>query len=597
MARRTGLQDSTCGNPHCRYRQLYEDSQRSLNELIGNHREAVVRREDLRQGVLDTLKRLRPDRFAAAERQLGGPLAEVGDELLVGFLAEMLMDRPRGSGLSALRTALEDAGFDVPASDDLADWAATVSRARDAGLAGSDRPASDLPTPPPAHPAQPAPFPPSAAGGLFPPRGQAAPFAPPAQPAAPTPPAPDRTSAPPAGPLPPAPWELPPGTDDPDGDVPFPTETQPAPAPAGTAPATDRPPPPDEPEAAEDAMPERPPDAPPPAQPDNGPQEAAGSEDASPGTPATPAVAADDHTPQPEASGPAQAPPAPMASPPQTTASASTSEGVQPSRKVGLEGLFDGGGDRLRPSVGAPRTGRKKPAPPAASTARADAPDAGATVDVEAAVRGLLTADRPVFLADVAEAVGEVAAANWEQRTRDQGADAKVRFIAAKRHHQQRGALVLPIDLADEADPAAASDWMQCVIALRGQVLYEVGVALHRWDGLRRFNLSVDEHVLSLRLDDPLKGMVGVVVALSGDHREGGALRTAVSTQVERMFAEQLTAVAVLAVAERHIEPLADALADEAAARAWRAPMPLLTGSLWEYSGGGSGQSVPLAAA
>jgi hypothetical protein len=96
----------------------------------------------LRQAIVMTLKRFFPARFSAAERDLGGRMSDVDDDILLAFVEAFINDLTFGGDvggdgsdeaddeprdLVVLRHALRTAGFPIGDTTDLAAWAQVVA--------------------------------------------------------------------------------------------------------------------------------------------------------------------------------------------------------------------------------------------------------------------------------------------------------------------------------------------------------------------------------------------------------------------------------------------------------------------------------------
>ena len=124
---------SVCGDD-CRYRALYEGSQRSLLDMATRQAGAVSRIGRLRNQLILAAKRAFPRPFAEAEASLGRRFADASDEILVAYLESFLghsvlaLNSGETSGLDALRAALTARAIAVPDSADLNEWAQAVER-------------------------------------------------------------------------------------------------------------------------------------------------------------------------------------------------------------------------------------------------------------------------------------------------------------------------------------------------------------------------------------------------------------------------------------------------------------------------------------
>jgi hypothetical protein len=114
-----------CG-PDCRYRGLYEGSQRSMADLATQQASALGRVGRLRANIVVGLKRIMPNEFTEAERALGRRLSEVEDELLAAYLESFLLlaagrANSDSGAVVRLRTVLAKVGLDVGSAKTLAE--------------------------------------------------------------------------------------------------------------------------------------------------------------------------------------------------------------------------------------------------------------------------------------------------------------------------------------------------------------------------------------------------------------------------------------------------------------------------------------------
>lgn len=119
-----------CG-PDCRYRSLYEGTQASLTDMANHQAQALSRVGRLRTGMLTILRRNFSVEFQEAEAALGHRLNKTDDELFLAYVGAILVssqsnDTIPAKGLDVLRSALKDAGIDVPIGTDLTSWAESI---------------------------------------------------------------------------------------------------------------------------------------------------------------------------------------------------------------------------------------------------------------------------------------------------------------------------------------------------------------------------------------------------------------------------------------------------------------------------------------
>lgn len=130
MRRQTPNPPDLC-SPRCRYRLLYEGSQESLENIKAQHEETVNDYQRLRAGVVSVMKRAFPALVRSAEHRSGRRISSVDDDALVSYLEGFVKEgnqtmRLRRSDLAPLRSALTEAGYDLPPSDDPLAWAQAV---------------------------------------------------------------------------------------------------------------------------------------------------------------------------------------------------------------------------------------------------------------------------------------------------------------------------------------------------------------------------------------------------------------------------------------------------------------------------------------
>lgn len=233
-----------------------------------------------------------------------------------------------------------------------------------------------------------------------------------------------------------------------------------------------------------------------------------------------------------------------------------------------------------------PRTRAQAPDPasfdvPPDSTPK---PSGDLSEDTHNALLAAVAIPRPVFTSDLASVAGSSeAVATWERQMRDLGMDAPVRFVAAKDRHRSRGSLVLPhAFLRDAASEFTRSWWAGCIETYRGRRLYELAVLLHRvGEDVVGYHLE-DETVL-LRLNQR-RGLVGVVTVVGTELDEGGATRQALVDDLERLFTERLSLVAVLSTREDLEAKLVEVVEAESRRRGWQPPMPVVEACSWQWA-------------
>lgn len=625
--------DRAC-RPDCPWRGLYEGTLTSLSDMAGRMQEAVSAHGRLRVGVVTEMKRARPRAFSDAERALGARMRDVDDEVIVAHLVQFLhsIHGSDPAGVDELRNALVEAGVSLPAGDDPRAWARAVRGAGLAAAAAADASADDQS---------------GGAGnpGAAPPPPSAAPTTPSSPPPAAPPPSDD--DVPPLWADEDAP---PPATAPDDGDAPPADSAQStqgsqpaagdAPAEGTSAAAAPRP-------AAGDATADEAVSQ--PGQQPSGRDAAAspavtGTADASPAPfdpdgPArhraryrSPAASPPASLPQSSGKGgpaappahpqggAAAAPPPPAAPQPQGSPPGGAGAAGEPAGEAPTDAARERPPDRepVRPRLfeppksarkttkrgGATRTPRVRAAPPEQERDRgADAGEeherggGGDGGNLDAAARDrlfdLVATTRPVFHVDLAEAHGdEDAVAAWVEEERDKGAQSPLRFITPKPRHRDLGPLVLPSKERRRDRDFARSLWGRCLDRYHGTALFEVAALLRRFRDERVFGGEAGEHALVLRVQEPPRGMVGIVVATTADLREGGEARGEVAAAVEALTAEPLSLVAALAPTERVFDPLVEALNDESARRGWAPAMPVMVARSWEFAADASGSAV-----
>lgn len=509
--------------------------------MTGRQAQAFRRLGHFKGTVVRTLKRLFPDRFDQAERQIRGRMTDLDDDVVLAYLEQFLSAPP--AGVDVLRDALTSQGYTLPAADDLRLWAEHL------------RHRAPTAAPAPADP-RPAPADEPAYGtllGLFDTDDVA--------------PSEDEVDAD-VVPL----DEL----DELDeqassGDQPvgrladFPTADM-----SDGVPDDDRPPLPDEPPAGEDVDPATAPtpgaDDAPTSEPEDGH-----------------ATATDDEPDAPDRSVPDDGPPF-------------DGEGAaRPAPKLGPSLRPEMIDTRRKKGKRKPRTTvtAADPKPAADLSAPADS-DASLDEDARNALLSAVALPRPVFASDLTSVVGDRdVVGQWQREMQSLGMESPVRFIAAKQRHRSRGALVLPYAfLREAASEFRRSWWAGCMDLYTGRRLYELAVVLHQvGDKVVSHELAPD--AATFRINER-RGLTGVVAVTGTDLEDGGAARDAMADAVEELIGERLAVVAVLATHGETLEPIEQALRDEGEARGWDPPMPVVTSLSWEWADSAGASARPV---
>lgn len=103
-------QNNSCG-PNCRFKTLYEGSQSSLADMAGNHASQSRRVGQLRQGVISILRAAAPRRFNELEKHLGCRVTEVDDDTFLSSVQWILEPQRDEITLSMLRAELCSQGY------------------------------------------------------------------------------------------------------------------------------------------------------------------------------------------------------------------------------------------------------------------------------------------------------------------------------------------------------------------------------------------------------------------------------------------------------------------------------------------------------
>jgi len=647
--RRNEGDHALCG-PDCRYRGLYEGSQRSLADMASRQADALGRIGRMRSQIVLGLKRMMPKEFTEAERSLGRRLSEVDDELLGAYLESFLLltagkNTAEAGALNRVKDALRRLGLDAHRAQNLAEVAdilearATTGISELGDLFADEHPAGPqtaLAAPEASAPqagTSPLAVPPSPGAPLFVRAGQN-PVSQPAQPAAPVTPA---QSAPAAAPsaaparqlaTPPAtpsnqpaaaPTLTPPPRpyDDPSYTGEMPTDLDDlfaderaaeAPVAAPARPSEKKPAAPAavvaEKSAGEKTSPEK------AASPTAGAGSAAsgelddlfwgeGGDNMQPaGAAAVAPGVAEQPTPEkaPDAAAAPAEPALPSAPSIPDVTKAPTNGSEVTARAVAATG---GMRPTLLPQV--PKTRQRKPTKSAVRArvtpgeSSPDVPiDQGEAVALDDAVRDRLMAavciPRPVFTADLVDLIkSPEIVAEWQSQSIS---ELSIQVIPPKSRHKLRGALIFPKNhLKDASAEFKRSLWARCMSEYLGAKLYELGVLLHRF-GDEVVGAELGSSVVLMRLARP-QGLVGVVVVLDPALGEGEPARKDLVAALETLMHERLVELAILSTNAEIINVIADVVAEEAASREWTPSMPVTLAKSWEYANG-TGVAIPL---
>lgn len=574
MMQRPKRQDSVqlC-DENCRYRRLYEGSQRSLTEMASRQAQAVSRVGRLRNQLVLAAKRAFPRAFGEAERSMGKRMSEVTDEILVAYLesfmgTSILAEEPEG--VAELRQALNDLGVFVPAGADLKEWAEAIRRHGDVVVPGSDQRTRPMPAPAvaPARPAQP----------LLRNRDLLAVV--------------------------------------PKEDFDLDDLFEPIPTGAGSVTAVDAG---EAPEAAAVASLDTEMVDPHPFEETHqlddafangltgegafdvadvfGGESIPGGEQAGS---ATEEFVFEDSTPTgptlEESTIVSDANPAAAEKVAETdTAVAQPSLPAWATGKTVKPQLFPTAAAGAKPAKRARKQVRTRATAP-------DVPEAGVGSDVGTGSEGLteeiraqlmaaIAVPRPVFTSDLAAIVGgdEIVSA-WRDDL--QSGDLTVRFVLPKPRHRARGSLVIPqATLAGSDSNFSRSHWARCMEAYRGARIYEMGVFFHRFVE-QVISFESDGETVAVRMSLP-NGLTGAVLVAGQDLAEGGATRVSITGALDRLLRDRLVHVAVLVLNAEQFEAVRAAVEEEAKTREWAANMPVTLSRSWEYVDG-TGTAIPL---
>ena len=568
---------SLCGNPDCRYRSLYEGTQTSLADMSAKQSSALRSLTALKRRVSDLVKQHFPNEHARAERSLVGRLADAEDEVLMTYLEDLVssaispLESPRRTaplGADLLREALRMAGYPITDDDDLAAWAAAVSRHQarvdharaqatgaPPGVVGSGGPGADwerlIDDTGPG----------TGSSGSVAAVGED-PFSVPAKPDGSTHAEFDDEGEPEGA-----------GVDLDalfSGDGPGASERPGVGAPVRDLPDT---------RTVDSDLDDLFGDGP------DG-RVGAGSPDLDDLFGDGPAVPDDGHVSNgsPDlddlfGDGPAV--------PDDGNVSSGAPAGAGP---VSAEALTI----PIRPElVATGRTKRTTRTP----RRRADRPDPrrdlddgddaiAVEADVAVRIESAVAIPRPVFSSElVAVAGSQEVLDGWMQDMYDLGAQAPVRFVIAKTRHRFLGTLVLPDGaLREAAVEFDNSWWAQVMSRYHGSALYELAVLLSRvGDQVQSSELS--DTCAQFRLDTP-RGLVGAVVHLGGGLEQGSVGRTELAAAIDGFRRERFTLMAVLNIhaGQPAMDALVSAVRETAEDARWTPAYPVIATNTWEWA-------------
>ena len=568
---------SLCGNPDCRYRSLYEGTQTSLADMSAKQSSALRSLTALKRRVSDLVKQHFPNEHARAERSLVGRLADAEDEVLMTYLEDLVssaispLESPRRTaplGADLLREALRMAGYPITDDDDLAAWAAAVSRHQarvdharaqatgaPPGVVGSGGPGADwerlIDDTGPG----------TGSSGSVAAVGED-PFSVPAKPDGSTHAEFDDEGEPEGA-----------GVDLDalfSGDGPGASERPGVGAPVRDLPDT---------RTVDSDLDDLFGDGPDgrvgagapdlddlfgdgPAVPDDG-NVSNGSPDLDDLFGDGPAVPDDGNVSSgaPAGAGPVSAEALTIPIRPELVATG-----------------------RTKRTTRTPRRRADRPDP------RRDLDDGDDAIAVEAdvAVRieSAVAIPRPVFSSElVAVAGSQEVLDGWMQDMYDLGAQAPVRFVIAKTRHRFLGTLVLPDGaLREAAVEFDNSWWAQVMSRYHGSALYELAVLLSRvGDQVQSSELS--DTCAQFRLDTP-RGLVGAVVHLGGGLEQGSVGRTELAAAIDGFRRERFTLMAVLNIhaGQPAMDALVSAVRETAEDARWTPAYPVIATNTWEWA-------------
>lgn len=563
MMQRSKRQDTVqlC-DENCKYRRLYEGSQRSLTEMASRQAQAVSRVGRLRNQLVLAAKRAFPRAFGEAERAMGKRMSEVADEILVAYLetfmgTSILAEEPED--VAELRQALNNLGVFVPDGADLREWAEAIRRHGDVVVPENAQRTKPIPSSGLVRPAQP----------LFRNRDLLAVV-----------PKDDLDLDDLFETLPASKVEHPVAKEVPI-DVLHATGTT-------DANQTDR-------EATQHPF---------EATPHIGDQLPA--EDVFDATD----VFGGEPIPGGDLGGAMTGDIVFEDSAPEDLAYVPTTKSAP---AVGA----DTGPELVATQLAVPAwaTGKTvKPqlfpaAKPAAKRARKqartradtpDVPEAGVgsitgsgelTVEIRAQLMAAIAVPRPVFTSDLSAIVGgDEIVSSWRDVL--QAGDLTVRFVLPKPRHRARGSLVIPqAALAGSDSNFSRSHWARCMEAYRGARIYEMGVFFHRF-AEQVISFESDGETVAVRMSLP-NGLTGSILVAGQDLADGGATRSSIAGALDRLLRDRLVHIAVLVLNAEQFEAVRAAVEEEAISRRWAANMPVTLSRSWEYVDG-TGTAIPL---
>jgi hypothetical protein len=571
-----------CGED-CRYRKLYEGSQRSLSDMASRQAQAISRVGRLRNQLVLAAKRAFPKSFGEAERSVGKRLSEVPDEVLVGYLESFMgasVYAEESAGVAELREALVAIGVPIPTSMDLADWAAAVHK--HAHVAQSMLDVSPVLSPRVDHAV------PAMRSGI-----------------------PNRDVVPSlAGTLPGSVRELEDiftdvGADQITSNTTAATNI--SQAEAKTAALIE----------AGDMFDESPFDDPfTPAAPDSPLSGSMGTfDDMFDSAPSNDPFTAtsvpgsdlqdfgfgeDDLLPNPEPAAP---------EPPVDVAPVRSNDTVvvEPPTTPQPAALPSwAGGRTMRPQLFPAQPTSRPGAKRERKTIKTKAVPAGlpdvpienvldTNGEIPETVRDQILAacavPRPVFTSDLVAMLGnESVVDTWRHSWQD--GDLTVRFVLPKPRHRLRGALVVPQQALKDANSTFSSSWWaRCMEAFRGARLYELGVFFHRF-AEQVISFDHDGDVVAVRMTLP-SGLTGAILVGGQNLGDDGETRANISVAMERFLKDRLVHIAVLVMNAEQFEATTAAVEEEARKRSWKPAMPVTISRSWEYVDG-TGTAIPV---
>lgn len=247
----------------------------------------------------------------------------------------------------------------------------------------------------------------------------------------------------------------------------------------------------------------------------------------------------------------------------------------------------------FKPEIVASSAGKKRPRKSRARVLAPGEPDETLysqspllPVDVDEQVRSSLAAAaslaRPVFTRDLVSVAGSVEIVEaWETECRLNSDETNIRFVAPKSRHRLRGRLVIT---EKREEPKAGDWWGQACRKYRAGRLYELGVLLHRV-GDEVVTYELDDESATFHLSTP-KGLVGVLVLLSGVPDQDLPGYETVRDHLRSMFNERLVILAVLTASgeTESMTALVDFVKNQATELNITPLMPVVAARSWEYS-------------